>query len=799
MIKHIFIVAIRNLLKYRQQTLISIAGLAIGFVCFALSAYWIRYEMSFDGFHKKADRIYQVRKIDPTIKFGQYINTPPPLAETLEKYFPEITVVTAGTRIYDIEPGENSPTIDAQEISKNFLNVFDLEILSGSIDFNDENGILVSETFAKDHFHTSNPTGKELIQYVGGKEYKKMIVRGVVKDWPKNTNLPFQVIRSIDENDRGNWNDPSITYLLLPKGTNPRDFKEKLEKLQVKEAPGSPSYTIVPLKEAYYTEPAYNDAELKFEQVLLFAILGLLVIIAALFNYLNLYASRIRIRVRELSLRKVTGSSNRGIFILLSTEFILLLAVACILGFIGIEWSLPAFKSFAAIQSDYIHIYSELGSYILTLIGVSILMVYIVIYYTRRQLFQESARMVSPSGRKGLFSKLNLILQMIIGLGFIFCTTIYFKQIHTLSHSDPGLDRSRILTAGISPKSSFFYSAYFENTEQINLIINGMGNISTIEKIMPLGQGAILPRMVSSRGLARTETMNEKEAVEYDVFYVHPDYIRFYGMQLLAGSDFKPVADDNRDDVVINEAMAKALGLKDPVGKTLIEKPKPYYDTFDGSVSQHEWSRPHTIIGVVKNFVYESPIQKIIPVVMSCHASYIGLGIKYLPGTYKQTKESIETFVEKGFPGYKANIFNMDNEYQKHYESEASLRFLLALLSGVCIVISLFGIYSVVALNCEYRRKEIAIRKVNGASLFSVFNLFFKEYILLLAIASVIAFPIGYLIMKPWTERYVLQTEINWWIYALLFLSTAIVVLFTITARVWKTAHINPATELKKE
>lgn len=228
----------------------------------------------------------------------------------------------------------------------------------------------------------------------------------------------------------------------------------------------------------------------------------------------------------------------------------------------------------------------------------------------------------------------------------------------------------------------------------MNTVINGIKGIPTIKHIMPLGLGTILPRLVSSRSLARTEEMSEDECAEYDMFYVHPDYVRFYELQLIAGNDFKPVSEDNRTDVIINEAMAKALGLKEPVGKTLINVPKPYY--FNGNVLRNGVEYSCLIVGVVKNFVYDSPIVQVDPVVMSCQGSFLALGVKYQPETYSETKKAIEEYVEKNFPEKQANIFKMDDEYKIQYASEASLRMSLTLLSLICIIISLFGIYSAV-------------------------------------------------------------------------------------------------------
>lgn len=796
MIKHFFIVAYRNLLKYKQQTFISIIGLTVGFVCFALSTYWMRYEMGFDAFHEKASSIYQVRKADPNHQFGVYLNTPPALARELEKHFPEIKVSSASTRIYDIEPGENAREVEVQEVDSNFFELFDVSILSGSFDSNDEKGILVTETFAREYYHTANPVGKELTWYVGGEAYEKFHVRGVVKDWPQNTNLLFSVICPIVQKDRERWDQPGMTYFLLQKGTDVRAFRKKFEALELRNKVETMSYVMVPLTQAYYTEPTYHDASLKYEQVLLFSVLGALVIVCALFNYLNLYASRIRIRVRELSLRKVNGASNLNLFLMLTIEFILLLGISCMLGFVVIENYLPAFKVFANIKSDHIQIYVELGAYILLLIGVSLLLASVVIYYTRHRLFQESVRVVTPSKVKSLFGKLSLTLQMMISLAFIFCTTVYYKQIYTLSNHNPGFERENILSVSLSPKEKQFYNGGSAEMERMS---NGAKKMPTVEKVTYLGQGAILPRMMSSRALARTEKMDEKESVDFDVFIANPEYIDFYGLKLVAGSDFKPVVtDNNRKEVIINETMAKALGLKDPVGKTFIEMPKPFYMP-DGTVFRNGVEVTRLIIGVVKDFVYESPLQKVSPVVISCQQVYLKLGIKCKPGTYMETRNALEALVKKELPSYEAEIISMDEEYRKQYASEASLRLSLTLLALICVVISLFGLYSMVVLDCERRRKEIAIRKVNGASLLLIFHLCFRQYVAILVLAALVAFPMGYILMKAWTESYVIQTEINWWIYPLLFLLTLIVVWISVAGHIWHTARINPSLELKKE
>ena len=807
MIKHIFIVAIRNLRKYYQQTLISSIGLAVGFICFALSAYWIRYATSFDTFHKNADRIYQVRTIEPE-QTRTGTSTPPAFKILLEKHYPEIQATTVDFRYYPIKNEEDKRIIVLQTDST-FFHTFDVTVLSGSLQDDDMNGLLITEKFAKERFPDSSPLGQTIPvidSHFTSTDEKTYVVKGIVKDWPTNTILTFDAIAPLPPDKRTSWGEYTSNYILLDKSTDSRTFKDKFEKDPFNDRPDDALknigyFTLFPLTEIYSsnTDGNYNRGQLTFEQVTFFALLGLLTIICGLLNYLNLYASRIQARFKELSLRKVNGAGNTDIFGILVAEFILLTGISLVFGFIGIEYFLPRFKDFADIKSDRIQIYLELFTYTGFILCIYLLSISGVIYYSRKKLFRESVRMASPVKGKSLFGRISILIQMIISLGIACGTAIYFKQIYTIGHKNPGFDRENVLTIHIGEATKTAWSSTFRytgcNDSEMNLLVNELKNNPAVTDITKLNNGGeLFPRSIDLKK-ATTEEMDEDQGVEFDRFHITADYIRFHRMQLIAGNDFKEDDEDNSEKIIINETIAKSLGLKDPLGKIIISKGLMTIQKSGGEA----YDPLYKIIGVVKDFAYELPTMKIRPVIMFYSNSYDGLSIRYKPGTKQALTEEIKAFVTQNLPGKSARFTDVNELYKYTYRKEASLQTLIALLSAVCIIISLFGVYSMVSLHAERRRKEIAIRKVNGATLFSIFNLFFKEYILMLAIAAAIAFPAGYIILKPWTERYVLQTEISWWIFALLFLSTAAVVLLTITARVWNTAHINPASELKKE
>ena len=796
MIKHCILVAFRNLAKHSQQTVISIIGLAVGFVCFALSVYWVRYERGFDGFHANADRIYQVREIDQKDRQDIRCYTSLPLASRLEEHFLGIKATGVNDLIFNFESGNDAPDIKGLEVDERFFEMFDVDILQGTFDVDDERGVLVTPRFAREYLQTDSPIGKELIYYVSGKEYQRFRIRGIVKEWSRNTNLPFDILKPVDVEKRTNWGVLTNTYVQIDRASDLSFVKKRLEHFQQQEALAT-SYLLVPLTEVRYTEPVYRDIALKFDQVVLFAGLGLLVVMCSLFNYLNLYASCIRMRTKELLLRKVNGASRRQIFSLLMTECGLLLLIAFVFGFIGVEWLLPSFKKFANIQSDRLSIYRELAVYALLLISISFIGIFGVVTYLHRGLFQNTMRRVSTVKSDRIFARTGVWLQLMISFGFIFCTTLYFKQIHTLNTAYTGVERKNIISVlrGYDDGSVSWMGM---SSEMVSVLLNALQGESSIEAIMPLGYGAIYPRVISTVHLAKTdEEVRDEDAVEFEVFTVHPDYLSFYGLQLIAGEDFGR-GHEPGTAVILNEAAVKALGFTDPIGKTFFEEEKPYYD-FTGSIFKQDYRLLRTVIGVVNDFIFESPLEKVRPVVLIPGGDYSSIAVKYREGEFLRVKEVIERIFKQKFPGQHADIYQMEAEYRKMYESEINLRFLLALLSGVCVTVSLFGVYSMVSLSGEQRRKEIAVRKINGASLSAIFGLFLKEYMILSAIGVFFAFPVGYVVMKPWIERFVVQTSIDWWFYLFIFMATTGVILLTVISRIWKTAHINPVVELKRE
>ena len=779
MITHDLKVAFRNLFKYKTQTIISLLGLAVGFTCFALSAIWIHYEMTYDTFHEDAGRIHIIRQKDKMSmrNDGWTYGSPYVLAQYLKDNFAEVKTacsIQGGYGEQDFFYNDQSYKMQELSLDSMAFSVFDIRILEGSNEFLTlrSNKVAITRRAAQRIFGHESPLGKEIYY---NKE-RSLTICAVVSEWPEHSNYAYDIITRVYPNDK--WGSRGWhTLVRLYDNASSEDFTKKMEEMVIT----VPEYnnwklsgwSSVPLPHLHYDHPITN-MEVKFQHVVLFSIASALVILCCLLNYIGLFVTQIRNRSKEFALRMVNGASSFRLFQMLMTEYALLLSVAWFFSMMFIELLLPYLREVSEIKLSQLEVYQQATLCTVTMILLSALMASIPILYYRKRSTQSILSAQKGGREKNLFRHATLLFQLVISIGFIFCTSVIMKQLHFLNHSDVGMERKNRAALTI------------HNYDDNQAVLEHIKQVPEVEEALAVSNPLIPSQGMMSRGYTDWDDKPEgAEDVKIEIILESADYMQFYGLTLLEGEMLQPSSPET--DIVLNEAAVKALGWHQAVGKEL-----------------YGHGTKHRVVGVVKNWHCTSPTMPIRPASFHLSSEFGFYGgtsilIKFKEETWEACKEKVEAIVKELDPNARMELTNTEEEYNKFLTSENALLRMLTILSLVCILISVFGIYSQIVLTCEQRRKEIAIRKVNGANVKDILSMFAKEYAALLAIASVIAFSIGYAIMKHWLESYTLQTPVSWWIFASIFVGIALVVAISIGYRVWKAANENPAEVVKSE
>lgn len=787
MIKHCLKIAIRNSVKYKVQSAVSILGLAVGFVCFSLSLYWIHYEMTYDHFRQNADRIYMVRTNDEYTEGKISTRVPYSLAAYLAQHFPDIAVA-APFHLISERISVNDKYQDAVFSSADsaWMNLMDIRIIKGNRNFmlpKDNAEIAITEEAAKKWFRTEDPIGKEVKML---RRTKKICA--IVQAENRHTNFPFDFIGN-PELGKTWW---YITWSILIKVKPDTDIEELESKInanlpaELKQVTsirktGIERIILTPLSKLHYAKDFRDDKEagITFQYIIYFSIAGILIITCALINYLTLFINRMRVRQREMALRMIHGANIRSLVSLLTVEFLLLLACAVTTGFLLIEICFPSFIELTGIDTAKSSLYGEAFLFIglISLIILTAIIGLLYILYHRSlhlSLRYNTGRSTGTQLRRG-----SIVLQLFVCLSFIGCTVLINQQLDYLRHRDLGLK--------IKNRGSFSVMGDMDYTP----LIRKIKELPMITEVMQPDYYPIVSQLTAIGQFDNWEGLDIPidTPVPVKLFLGKEDFFRFYDITLLAGEWLDDLS--TYEDIIINESLARRMGWspQEAIGKHIIQS----YITY-------------TIVGVVKDCHYGAPTLPIphtgflVGEQMGLMQRSAGILFKYKEGTWNECRKALEHLYQTECSP--ENILRLNSEeevYNNYLRSEEMLTRLLSFASLVCILTAMFGIYSLVTLTCEQRRKEIAIRKVNGATVWSILFLFFREYLIMLCIAALFAFPITYVIIKQWILNYVRQVSISPLPFILILIGLALTVIAGISWRVWKAANENPAEVIKNE
>ena len=772
MLIHYLKIAWRNLLKYKTQSIISVLGLAIGFTAFAFTMSWIRFERGYDKQIRDADRIYKVFKLNERNEDGVQHMLPTPLKSLLEG-FPEVDAVTAINQTKrDIFKGEELLISNADVIlaDTSFFKVFYPDIkINFTSDISDRPIILsdrAAQIVGSDYITTE---GIKLIDIVSGLPSVQ-------------TNVPFDLmtIAPLFEDSECPWCYFSNTmYVRLHDNVDVKSLQSKLESIEIESSmQGVMTFILVPLRETHYTYPT-DKAKIRYAHLQIFIIVSILVILCALFNYLMLFVNNLTVRGRELKLRKVNGASGVSLLVQFITEINILLLFSLFVSTILIELLFSPFTILSEIDAPKSFFIHEMILYGIFILLFTTLILLIAIYLLNKSISKN----VNHS-----FTKISLFLQLSVGILLCFCTSIFLYQYKMLNSSDLGFNRYNINT---------FMSDVWLSKEEVK-------KIPGVEDVI-FFQGQFLPRTVSSSAQYNTQS-NEKVTAEFIQFH-EPEFVDFFEFEITAGRNLHY---GEKNGCLINETAVKKFELEKPLGEVVLN---------------------YTVVGIIRDVHIDPPSLPVLPTIYILRDNMQTRAFEKNPLTgendlttsnvpsSKEESNSISSnyFAYKYIDGFKEStehelkkhitdqgdselyIRNMEELYAEYTRSERYLLILLSIMTSVAILIAVFGIYSMVTLACNRRRKEIAICKVNGATVKEIFMLFFKQYLWITIAASAVAFPVGVYVMQRWLEQYTRRVSLEWWLFIGVFALVLLIVITSMIFRVVKAAKENPAVVVKSE
>ena len=789
MLLHYLKVAVRNLLKYKTQSVISIVGLAIGLATFALSSIWLKYEMTYDTHWPDAERIYEVGLLQEG-KIDKFDNNHALRdINPLKEQYPEIEEVCAVVSSLIYINGEYVPHLN---VDTAYTHIFPLTILEGTDQFiYAKDMAAITEGAALRLFGTTDVLGDTINSYPNA-----LTICAILKDGDKHTNYPYEVLSSI-------YNKPDVEDIYLSKffiklfpNTDVEAFNEKLEqhKVEYTSTLGNGTttkyfrdnpLTIAPLSETHYTHNRGSDA-IRLEHIRMFNGVGLVVVICALLNYLILYVIRLYIRRREMTLRRVHGAGEGSLLRMTMTELLLLTGIALFFGMLITELLFCPFKEIAGIDESNGFLYRESVIYMGIVILLSLMLSGVMLLLQQRRSYRASLLPIASSGGIFTFRRVAMGVQLFISIFVLFATFTLQKQLRQLHHSDDmGINLDVIMAEG--------WTMWAERpTEEIDGVMEEIPYINYYKtEHYPFDARAII---YGSTSIRFVNERDEEQTIKGTIYRISHDAYRVYGLQVVAGEI--PAESNVENGCWINESFASQMGLTptEAIGLSIDA-------IYHGS---------GIIRGVIKN-ISISPIIPSPPGVYIISANdEIGMGgfnyrLRFLTSDIKDMKvlgDSVTNYLKRKYPNEEnlsMDFYTIGEDIERALQSERILMKLLGIASGVCIFITLFGIFSMVSLTCERRRKEMAIRKVHGAKIRDIIGLFAKEYGILLLVSAVVAFSVGYAVMKQWLQTYVIHTAISWWIYAVILLLVTLLIILCIGYRVWKAANENPADVVKSE
>jgi putative ABC transport system permease protein len=795
MLKHHLKIIRRNILSNKLHSIINIAGLAVGISSFILILLYVNHELTFDRFHKNYKNIYK-------LTLGNSFYTMAPFAVVLKDKVPEIEKICridfqmggGISPLLKVKKGNETKTFQVNDIiyaDSTFFDIFSFRVIRGEAkrSLTEANSIVITQSTADKIFGKEDPIGKT-IEFIGTNENPRLnyTVSAIVEDIPANSSIKFNGIVSfstlksikpagvdVDE-DYGNWTYD--TYVLmkstssvdnLTKKTNEIWLNDVLKRSGIK--PGSESAKeyisgFVPLKEVSF----FKNNKAKF--IYLILSVGIFIIILALINFVNLSISKASAHTKEIAIKKVHGSSRYDLIKQFIGESLVLTFISTSIALVIVYFLMPLFSEITGISVSFKLLQNP--KWVLLFISGAILTGILAGIYPAFYLssFKPVALLKNEKisgNRNKTIIQILLVFQFVISMILIISTIIIARQVSYMRTAYIGFDNKHIIKCQLTNNIRNKYDVFKQGL---------LANPNIVSVAASSGGGLAEPFHMSF-----TEDVNGVEK-SFQAMAVDPDFIKTIGLKIIDGRDFSwDLETDKFKTVILNETAVKYFDLDPVIGFEL-----------------NIYNTRALVIGVVKDYHNESFQTKISPQVLWYVPGWnYNLSIRISSNNIRETIQYIKKQWNELSPDIPFEFQFLDEKYDALYREEDKFNLLIGYFSIIAILIACLGLYGLVSFSTERRKKEIGIRKINGARISEILFILNKDFVIRITIAFAIAVPIAIYAMNKWLMSFAYKTELNWWIFALAGIIALGIALLTVSWQSWRAATRNPVEALRYE
>ena len=792
MIKNYFKIALRNLRKNKDYGLLNIFGLAVGIACAGLILLWTENELSWDSNNIKKDKLYAIREnISNADNIFTLWSTPRVMAAAVKAEIPGIANVC---RISEepqnllISAGDKSMYSAGRYADSSLFNMLTLPFLQGSktTAFSQLHSIVLTQTTSIKFFGDINNVIGKTVRIDNKQDY---VITGVIKDLPQNSTLQFDWLIPF-ENDPDydlSWNSYGPhTYVELNKSTNVSLVNKQLYNYIHQKDPSQTTHAFLfPMSDWHLYDEFENGKQTgggRIEQIRTLSIVALIILLIACINFMNLVTASSERRAKEVGVRKVMGSGRGKLISQFVIEAILMSFLAAVLALFIIDLSLPAFNTLVQKQltlqlNNPVHIIALLAIIIVCgLIAGSYPSFYLTSFSPVGVLKGLKIKTGSATAiRKGL-----VIMQFTVSVIFIISTIVVYKQIQHTKNRQLGFNKNNLIEIDMQQNVSNIFPVIKQDLLQTGFITNAaMSDHATI-------YGG------NSDGRFRWQGKSITTKTDITFRNVSPEFISVSGMKIIAGRDFRQGEGFQKSDVIVTQSLAKLISKQNVVGQVI----QSARGNKDGRYTNN------TIVGVIDDYVYGNVYGKPGPVLFFCRppedANLIYVRIK--PGSdINDALKKIQAVMEKDNPLYPFSYQFVDDQFNKMFADIELTSKMSTIFAGLAIMISCMGLFGLAAYTVERRRKEIGVRKVLGASVTGITKLLSKDFLKLILLSCLIAFPVAWWIMNKWLQNFAYRINISLWVFILSGIVAMIIVLLTIGLHAIKAATANPIKSLRYE